>query len=120
MKNIARTGLVAMLMSNLLASGCTTIQKSYAIENERMLLAAGFKKQMADTPELQQQIEQMQQGEVFSKTENDIVSYYYADAKDCQCLFTGTVEDFQRYRELKPVEYEAERSYNPSLDWYWP
>ncbi len=120
MKYTSLRSLWMLLLLIALLPGCASIQKSNTIENERLLLAAGFKKQMADTPELQEQVKQMQQREVISKNENNKISYYYADAEDCQCLFTGTDVEFQRYRELKPLEYEAERRYNPASNWYWP
>ncbi len=96
------------------------MQESNAEDTETLLLAAGFRKQNADTPEKLERIKSLQQHVVFSEQQDGTVKYLYADADVCNCLFVGTDLDYQRYKELKEMPVSPEEKVNPALNWYWP
>lgn len=112
--------VIGSIIYGILLCSCTAIEKSNARGIEELLLAAGFEKQMADSPEKNQQIQAMQQRAVFSKEENGATKYYYADVEFCHCVYVGTEADYQRYQELQAMPVSPESEVNPSLDWYWP
>ncbi len=84
----------------VLFSGCTVIEKQDTIATERLLAAAGFKMQFADTAEQTDQLKNAAQRTLVPKRLGDKVYYIYADALACQCLYVGSEQAYQRYQQL--------------------
>jgi hypothetical protein len=82
-------------------AGCTAIQKQQAAQAQRMLAAAGFERQMADTPErLATLLSVVPQRKVFSVADDDGPRFVYADAEYCQCAYAGDQQAYERYQRL--------------------
>jgi hypothetical protein len=85
----------------LMAAGCAAIGNQKAIQNERMLAAAGFQVKFADTPEKLSRLKSMPQRWLTHHQRADgRIFYIYADAAYCKCLYVGTEKAYQRYQDL--------------------
>jgi hypothetical protein len=80
--------------------GCSTTKQLQVQETEHFLIAAGFQKQLADTPEKLVHLKTLPQKKVIKYQRDEKLYYVYADATACKCLFEGTEEDYQRYKDL--------------------
>ena len=123
MKIISKLFGVALCTFILLA-GCAAIEKQDAIETERLLAAAGFKMQFADTAEQTDQLKNAAQRTLTPKRRNGKVYYVYADALACHCLYVGSEQAYQRYQQLaleKQIANEqvmaAEMNEDNALSW---
>ena len=81
-------------------TGCASIQAGDTRANERLLTAAGFQMKAADTPEKAAHLQQLKPGKIIRREQNGQASYVYADRTVCNCLYTGTEQQFQEYRRL--------------------
>ena len=109
----------------VLLSGCAAIEKQDAIATERLLAAAGFKMQFADTADQTAQLNNAAQRTLVPKRRGDKVYYIYADSLACKCLYVGSEEAYQRYQQLalkKQIANEevmaAERYEDSGLSWH--
>jgi hypothetical protein len=97
--------------------GCAAIEKSDATDTEQLLAAAGFIMKPADTPEKLAHLNTLTQLKVVPHDRNGKVYYVYADAADCQCLYAGNQEAYQRYENLTVKQNIAEMNEAASMDW---
>ena len=82
-------------------AGCTAIQKQEAARAQQMLAAAGFERQMADTPERLATLQSVvPQRKVFSVAAADGPRFVYADADYCQCAYAGDQQAHERYQRM--------------------
>lgn len=96
-----------------------------AMETERRLAAAGFQMKLAQTPELQAQLEAFEpQRELVPRAHDGDVRFVYADAKYCHCLYVGSQPAYRRYQRLtfaKEIVDErrmtAEANEAAAMDW---
>ena len=103
MENKARcvisTGLTRFITLYLL--GCaTTSKKEKAFEAERLLVSAGFTYKVADTAEKLEKLNQLPQRKLSRHKRQNKVTYLYADAADCKCIYMGDEAAYQRLRRL--------------------
>jgi hypothetical protein len=64
---------------------------------EQLLLAAGFDKKVADTPEKLAHLETLTPARrIVARPRDGQLYYVYADPAVCKCLYVGTAEDYQR------------------------
>jgi hypothetical protein len=85
----------------MMAAACAGIGNQQAIQNERMLAAAGFQVKFADTPEKLKHLKSMPQRQyVHHQRKDGRIFYMYADADYCKCLYVGTEAAYQRYQQL--------------------
>jgi hypothetical protein len=115
--------MMAVILLFALA-GCASQHNQQVVQHERMLSAAGFKIRHADTPQKFSQLKQLPQHKVVARKRDDTTQYLYADADYCKCLFTGTTENYKRYRKLaldKQITEEdriaEDRSQPAKMDW---
>ena len=108
----------------IMLTGCAAIEKQDAIATERLLAAAGFKMQFADTAEQTDQLKNTAQRTLVPKRRGDNVYYIYADALACHCLYVGNEQAYQRYQQLalkKQIANQevmaAEMNEDNALDW---
>lgn len=97
--------------------GCTAIEKSNAMDAERMLSAAGFKMKFAETPERLAHLQTMTQRTVVPHPKDGEVYYAYADAKFCKCLYMGSEKAYQQYQKMAIEQNIAQMNENASMNW---
>jgi hypothetical protein len=97
--------------------GCAAMKKSEATDTEQLLSAAGFKMKLADTPEKLAHLKTLTQLKVVPHDRNGKMYYVYADAADCQCLYAGNQEAYQRYEKLAVKQNIAQMNEAASMDW---
>lgn len=69
-------------------------------EIEKMLAAAGFEKNLADTPEKMDKILALTQRMVVPHLEDGKVYYVYADGTICGCVYVGDELDYERFKSM--------------------
>ncbi|MEA2040690.1 MAG: hypothetical protein U9N82_12835 [Thermodesulfobacteriota bacterium] len=116
----------AVILSSVafLLGGCAAIERSNAIDTERLLAAAGFQMRFADTTERQAHLKTMPQRKLVPYNRNGKVYYVYADSLACECLYVGSEKAYQRYQSLaiqqKIAEENraaAEMNANAAMNW---
>jgi hypothetical protein len=80
--------------------GCASIRADDARATERLLIAAGFQMNAADTPEKLAHLQALPAGKIIRRERNGQSPYVYADRDVCKCLYTGTEEQYLEYRHL--------------------
>ncbi len=93
-------GAPGVFLSIYLLAGCAMIQRNEAMQQERLLSAAGFHMELADTPGRLAKVAAMPQRKLIAKRHNNKIHWTYADSKYCKCLFTGNEKDYQHYQYL--------------------
>jgi hypothetical protein len=89
-------------------TGCATLQADSTRATERLLTEAGFQVKAADTPEKATHLQQLTPGKIIRREQNGQVSYVYADRTLCNCLYTGTEQQYQEYRRLARLQTTAD------------
>jgi len=84
----------------MLLSGCAANQKQEEQEMEHLFISAGFQMKLADTPEKLAHLKTLPQHKFVRHQRNGKVSYLYADADPCKCIYTGDKKAYQRYLEF--------------------
>ena len=100
MKHIKRFILMLIFVAFTGFIGCTAIEKSDAMDTERLLSAAGFQMKFSDTPDKLANIKAMTQRKVVPHEKDGTVYYAYADAEFCKCLYLGSERAYQQYEKL--------------------
>lgn len=89
-----------------------------ASDTERLLAAAGFRKQLADTPEKLDDLKARTQRKMVPHERDGKDYYTYADATHCKCMYIGDKEAHSRYLGLSSQEeMEQWKPMNPTMDW---
>lgn len=102
----------------LATAGCAAIQKSNAMDQERMLAAANFQMKFAKTPEQIAKIEALPQRKLTPVPGPDGKNrFVYADAQFCKCVYVGTEEAYDRYQNLTVKKQIAENEEAASMNW---
>ena len=109
--------IAAIMVLGIALAGCAAIEKSEATDTEQLLAAAGFKMKLADTPEKIAHLKTLTQLKVVPHDRNGKMYYVYADAADCQCLYAGNQEAYQRYENLAVKQNIAQMNEAASMDW---
>jgi len=119
------SNLVPIVLAALVATtGCAAMQRQGAMEQERLLAAAGFQMKFANTPALAAQAAEMPQRRVVPVPSENGVRYVWADAKWCQCIYVGTEQAYDRFQRLvvkediaQENEMAADEEAEAQLDW---
>ena len=91
---------VVILAAVVATSGCTALQREGAMQQERLLSAAGFQMKFANTPDLAAKAAEMPQRRVVPTPSDTGVRYVYADSKFCNCIYAGSEKAYDRYQRL--------------------
>jgi hypothetical protein len=91
--------IVAAILIVVLA-GCAANPEQKAQEMEHLLIAAGFQMKLADTPQKLEHLKTLNQLKFIRHQREGKVNYFYADANECQCIYTGDEKAYQRFREF--------------------
>jgi len=92
--------VLLILAASVGLTGCAAIQRSWARDTEQLLAAAGFRMQLADTAERQQQLAAMPAYRLLNRTKGDGVEYTYADPTNCKCVYVGGSKEYAAYERL--------------------
>ena len=84
---IARTALI--LAAAIAASGCSVMRRHEARDTGDLLIAAGFRPKLTDTPARAEQLSAMPPLKMVSESKEGHVVYRYADPYSCDCLYVG-------------------------------
>ena len=109
--------IIAIMFTGLLLTGCAAIEKSNAMDAERLLSAAGFKMKFANTPEKLANITAMTQRTVVPHDKDGTVYYAYADAEFCKCIYLGTEQNYQQYEKIAVERNIAQMNENAAVNW---
>lgn len=108
-------------VSFLAMAGCTTMDKSDAMDTERVLAAAGFQMKFADTPAQKEQMKKLPQRKIAHLNRHGKLTFVYADSQFCKCMYVGTQTEYQRFEKLSfqrdmAVE-ESIAAEDAAMDW---
>ena len=84
----------------LLLAACAAMEKSDAMDTERVLSAAGFQMKFADTGALKEQVKKLPQRKVAHVIRDGKLLFVYADSQFCKCMYVGSEAAYQRYQKL--------------------
>jgi hypothetical protein len=84
----------------LVACGMATAERDRATQIEPLLLAAGFQKRVADTPQKLAHLQQMEPLKLVAHARKGSVYYVYADPNGCRCAYVGNEATFEQYQGL--------------------
>jgi|RhiMetdeSRZDD1v2_1073273.scaffolds.fasta_scaffold113013_6 hypothetical protein len=109
--------ILAFTALALAATGCAAIRANEAgeraqeaAETERILTAAGFQIEPADTPERLTQLRTLPAHRVVRSSRDGQPRYVYADPDGCQCLYVGGPKQYEKYKTLTLRAWEKELS----------
>ena len=92
---------VSIALIGALLSACAAMKAEEATSKEQLLAAAGFKMQLANTPEKLAHLKTLTQQKIVVHEKNGINYYVYADATTCQCLYIGQDANYQNFQQLQ-------------------
>ena len=98
-----------VLAGPLVLWACTLTPKATANQVENMLVAADFKYKTADTPQQEERIRALPQGQFIRHQAGGKLYYLYADVAGCKCVWRGDAAAYSRFKELareRRVEYK--------------
>lgn len=81
-------------------TACVSMQQTEAVDDERMLAAAGFQMKLADTAAKLDHLKTLPQHKLVPHQKGSEVFYVYADATYCKCLYGGPEKAYQRYQQM--------------------
>ena len=93
-----QTGLV--LATAIAVSDCAMMRRHEARDTGDLLVAAGFREKLADTPQRDQQLHAMPPLKVVADSKDGHVVYRYADPYSCDCLYVGDQQAYANYERL--------------------
>ena len=99
--------LGCILISGLLSS-CAMMEAQKTQDKEQLLIAAGFKMKLADTPEKMAHLKTLTQHKIVPHQKDGKVYYIYADATTCQCFYWGQDQSYQNFMELQEQQNIAD------------
>lgn len=106
-RRVARN-VVIVAAAALWLAGCASYARRYAQANEEGLVAAGFDRHPADTPEKLAVVVALRQRRVLVYQRPEGLYYVWPDARFCRCLYVGDEPRYQTYVRLG-LEQKLER-----------
>src|SRR5262249_9323702 len=88
--------------------GCAAPRRQEARANGDLLVAAGFKTKLADSPERAQKLRAMPPLKLLSQSKDGQTVYRYADPYSCDCLYVGDQQAYTKYRSLALQKQRAD------------
>jgi hypothetical protein len=89
--------LVFLLAPGAVLIGCATRD---TLQTQLDLGSSGFHWKIADTPERLKHLQSLPQKRVVRHKKDGGSFYYYADTKDCKCIYMGNEKAYQQYLRL--------------------
>lgn len=103
-----RSALTGLALAMALA-GCATIEREDTEQTEQLLAAAGFDMRPADTPDRVADLQRLPQHKLVRHDRDGTVTYTYADAVDCKCLYSGDEKSYDAFQKLQVQEDIAQQ-----------
>src|SRR5262245_26908502 len=94
-----RAGTI-VVVGGLLLGACATGERDRAAQIEPLLIAAGFQKRVADTPQKLAHLQQLEPLKLVPHARKTSVYYVYADPNGCRCAYVGNEMAFEQYQGL--------------------
>ena len=91
--------LVPLLYASVLAAS-ETPSKPFLEKNSFYLSSAGFRVQVANDPAGQKALRTLPAHRFVVNGVGDAVRYLYAEPQHCVCIFVGTQQAYDRYRQI--------------------
>jgi len=103
---------VALLLCAAVSSAVEGPSKPFLEKNSFYLSSAGFRIQLANDPAGQKALRALPAHRFVTNGVGDAVRYLYAEPQHCVCIFVGTQQAYDRYREilkqpLRPTDHVA-------------
>jgi hypothetical protein len=113
--------LAVVLLAGFAA--CETTQERVT-QREDHLAAAGFMIRTADTPQRQAMLDRLPPHKFVQQAHGQSVSFVYADPLVCDCLYIGSQQAYDKYRQYLQQrqiadEQEATAQMYSDPDWDW-
>lgn len=86
--------------SSLLLGACASAARDRAAETEPLLIAAGFQKRVADTPQKLAHLQRLEPLKLIPHARKASIYYVYADPNGCRCAYVGNEMAFEQYQGL--------------------
>ncbi len=96
--------LVMVAVAATIFTGCAALERGEVSNVEGLLTKAGFQKQVADTSQKLAHLKTLPQHRFSRHKRHGKLYFVYADATDCQCLYSGDEEAFQHFRGLERIQ----------------
>jgi hypothetical protein len=117
-----RKGMMLLVFATAISvGGCAATRRHEARDTGALLVAAGFKTKLADSPERAQQLRAMPPLKILSQSKDGHIVYRYADPYSCDCLYVGDQQAYAKYRSLALQKQRAderlEAEESASIDW---
>lgn len=116
---LKRMTVVSILAISL--AGCTAMDKSDAMDTERVLAAAGFQMKFADTTAQKKEVKKLPQRKVAHLNRDGKTVFVYADSQFCKCMYVGTESEYQRFEKLtlqrNIAMEESVAAYDAEIGW---
>ena len=94
-KSLSNTAIVGFLLG---IAGCTTPQQQVS-QKEDLLSAAGFQVRVADSPQRIAALKSLPPNKFITRVKNGQLVYQYADPLVCRCIYFGTQQNWDAYRQ---------------------
>ncbi len=109
--------------SALSLAACTTVDTAIP-SKESSLAAAGFIAKLASTPQRKAMLMRLPPNKFLLRTHGNTVNYVYADPSNCNCLYVGSQQAYDRYRQFQQQEKNADRQMSAAqayqdANWDW-
>jgi hypothetical protein len=91
---------VALLLSAAVSAAMEEPSKPFLEKNSFYLSSAGFRIQFANDPAGQKALRALPAHRFVTNGVGDAVRYLYAEPQHCVCIFVGTQQAYDRYRNL--------------------
>ena len=115
---------VSIALFGALLTACAAMKADEATSKEQLLAAAGFKMQLANTPEKLAHLKTLTQQKIVVHEKDGINYYVYADATTCQCVYIGQDANYQNFQQLQvqkniaeDQKMAAEMNENAAMNW---
>jgi len=105
-----------MLVVLFLFAGCATVRENQSRGTEDLLIAAGFTKKVATTPEGQAKLSALQPLKMVRGIRKGGVIYVYPDPYNCKCAYVGGEQQYAEYRRLVAQQQVGEQD-SEALEW---
>ena len=94
-KSVSYAAIAGLLLG---IAGCATPQQQ-AAQKEDLLAAAGFQVRVADSPHRIAAMKSLPPNKFVTRVRNGQPVYMYADPLVCRCIYFGTQQNWDAYRQ---------------------
>ena len=89
-----------LVVSSIIFAGCATVNEGKTRNTEDLLIAAGFTRRVATTPEGQAKLDAIKPLKIVRAKREGQVIYVYYDPYNCKCAYVGGEQQYAEYKRL--------------------